>query len=465
MAICEPLGVEGTMNWLLDYDQIVEPFPIAVWEACGEPGGRVFIEQSRIALWWALRMLLTHRPLEQRMLFFWHSHFAVGGSKIGFVPSLYSYLETLRHGAIGNFGALLSAVSCDPAMLVYLDGATSEKARPNENFARELLELFTMGQGKYSEQDIRELARCMTGMRQRPLVAEPIMGYATPELMDAMTNGKPMVEYYFDAAEHDPETKTFLGFTGKFGPNEAIARLACHKETARYMCRKLWRNFAYEAVPPKVEESLVKTFLETGGSIRDVLRAITQQAEFWSDACVRQMVKSPLDFVIPPLRQLVDDDAVKRTYKAAPSITVPLYDDIRNVGYLAYASMERQGMRLLDPPDVSGWKVGRSWVAPGNVMHRIRFANYIFAPGAETLPFCSRIVSRIVARKPKTVEHVTIELTRMLNADVSEKSKWVIMRCCSKAGGVKALKDPERASYMLTLMGRLIFASPEYQFC
>ena len=173
------------------------------------------IETQRLALWWAERMLVTRRPLEEKLTLFWHGHFATGNTKVRDTRMMLRQNEMLRANAAGNFRDLLVGILTDPAMLVYLDNGENRKGHPNENFGRELLELFTMGVGNYTEQDIREAARAFTGW----------------------TND--VLEFRFDPATHDDGEKTFLGQTGAFNGDDIIDIILATPVTADYISAKL----------------------------------------------------------------------------------------------------------------------------------------------------------------------------------------------------------------------------------
>src|SRR5262249_21377881 len=167
--------------------------------------------------WWVYRMLYTRRPLSEKLTLFWHGHFATAASKVERVAFLVRQNRTLREKALGRFQDLLLSIARDPAMIVWLDNGQSTKSQPNENFARELLELFTLGIGHYGEEDVRAAARAFTGWKQR--------------------DGT----FAFDAKDHDGESKTFLGETWAWSGEEVLERLARHPETARRLAAKLVR--------------------------------------------------------------------------------------------------------------------------------------------------------------------------------------------------------------------------------
>ena len=216
------------------------------------------IETRRLALWWAERMLVTRRPLEEKLTLFWHGHFATGNTKVRDTRMMLRQNEMLRANAAGNFRDLLVGILTDPAMLVYLDNGENRKGHPNENFGRELLELFTMGVGNYTEQDIREAARAFTGW----------------------TND--VLEFRFDPATHDDGEKTFLGQTGAFNGDDIIDIILATPVTADYISAKLYRFFVREELDENTRVSLGATFRDAEYELKPLLRRVFLSRDFYS---------------------------------------------------------------------------------------------------------------------------------------------------------------------------------------
>ena len=239
MSFCEPLGVDGTLEYLFEYERAEETIPISAWECLTDQTGQVVLERNLVALWWSLRILTTTRPLEQKLTLFWHNHFAVGGNKVSFAPMYVQYIETLRNHAGGPFASLLSAITCDPAMMRYLDTDSSQKSNPNENFGREVMELFTIGPESFDENDVKQLARCYTGLTTVNHVIQDDAQYADDRLRERIRKGQPMVSFEFSRLLHDSGVKHVLGKQGKFGADDVNHLLASHPSTANRICRKL----------------------------------------------------------------------------------------------------------------------------------------------------------------------------------------------------------------------------------
>ena len=290
-----------------------------------------------VQTWWLYRMLQTQRPLQEKLTLFWHGHFAVANYKVNNPRLMHQHLDLLRGGALGIFDDLLVAVSKDPAMLIWLDGATNRKAAPNENYGRELLELFTLGIGNYTEQDVKAAARAFTGWNLR--------------------NGP---SFFFDPNQHDAGDKVFLGHEGEFDGTDILALVADQPATARRIASKLFAFFAYPGPEPDVVESLAQTYLDSGHDTRSLVAAIFQSSAFSSERSLFEHVKSPVEYVIGTLRGL------NATVRERELIAV----------------LRLLGQEILNPPNVAGWPGGVSWINPSTLLTRYNFATRVaFAQG------------------------------------------------------------------------------------
>ena len=202
--------------------------------------------------WWVEEMLATDQPLVERMTLFWHNHFTSSVQKVRYVPAMYWQNALFRREALGNFATLLREVTRDPAMLIYLDGVRSVARQPNENFARELLELFTLGEGRYSEADIKNAARAFTGWT-----------------IDRETG-----RFHFNAQFHDDGEKTFLGQTGRFSGDDVVRILLNHPRTAETIVEKLWREFVSLKPDPSEVKRLAASFRNGGYEMKPLMRAM-----------------------------------------------------------------------------------------------------------------------------------------------------------------------------------------------
>ncbi|HFB98442.1 MAG TPA: DUF1800 domain-containing protein, partial [Bryobacterales bacterium] len=241
-----------------------------------------FRRERKLLQEWAVRQLLHNpAPLQERMVWFWHNHFTTSFLKVRFGQFMIDYDRIIRTHALGRFSDLLKATALSPAMLIYLDGRRNRREHPNENFARELLELFTLGEGHYTEKDIREGARALTGW-----VINPRTG-----------------KVRFMRRRHDDGVKEFLGRKGRFGAADIFDIVLAHPRTAEFICEKLWREFvSLEAPPPEVIRAWAATFRDSGYDIRAVIAAILTSDAFWAKKARGALVKSPIDLVIGTLR-------------------------------------------------------------------------------------------------------------------------------------------------------------------
>jgi uncharacterized protein (DUF1800 family) len=284
--------------------------------------------------WWLKRMFGTATPLVEKMTLFWHSHFATSYAKVEAADQMWLQNDTLRRHALGNFVVLTKAISRDAAMMVYLDLHLSGKAHPNENWARELMELFTVGIGNYTEADIRESARAFTGYR----VSIPSQGF------------------HFDPAEHDGGPKTFMGRTEAWDGDGIINALSKQPACSKFMAQKLWRFFAEDEPAKETVDALAARIRLRNYEMRPVLREIFSSAEFYADAAMHTQIKSPVQFLVGTAKLLGTD---------LPEPPV------------AQKALRQMGQELFAPPNVKGWDGGKSWVSTSTLLFRYNFANYL----------------------------------------------------------------------------------------
>ena len=295
------------------------------------------LETQRVAYWWANRMLLTQRPLEEKMTLFWHGHFATSEEKVRDFRKMYLQNELFRSQATGNFRSLLIAVAKDPAMLAYLDAGVNVKGAPNENFAREIMELFTMGVGNYAELDIREAARAFTGWNYQG------------------------VKFVMNPALHDEDQKTVLGRTGNFDGVQVIDIILSQPVTSEFVAGKIYQYFVREDLSPALRARLGRLLRDTHYEIAPFLETIFLSRDFYSDASVTTRIKPPVELVISTYR--------KMGMKEVPGI--PDFNDLTDA----------MGQKLLFPPNVAGWAQGRSWITPGLLLLRGNFVyDTVFPP-------------------------------------------------------------------------------------
>ena len=347
------LGLEGAVDRLLN--------PERVDDSAAENAAAAFREkalQDRQALLatWHARLVLTKRPLLEKMTFFWHDHFANSIRKVNAPAFMLVQNETLRAGAMGKFRDLAQAITRDPSMMVYLDNRDNVAKAPNENFARELFELFTLGQGVvYTEKDIQEAARALTGWRVT--AAKP-----TP---DATFNEPTGV--VFTPRQFDNGSKTIFGQTGRFGDEDVIRIVTQRRECAELIGRKMWQFLAVKQPTPEMLQRTTDAYFANDTSIREMLRVILLAPEMYSDQAYRWRIKSPVEHVVQTVR------------------TFGLTDRIGRIG----RDTQVQGQQLFDPPTVAGWDWGEPWINSNTILARANFANDVTRRGkpgqAETM--------------------------------------------------------------------------------
>lgn len=467
LAQYEPLGVDGAIARLIDYEKLDEGFPISPWEICFEENmPDMYLDPPRIGVWWALRMFMTKRPLQENLTLFWHNHFAVSAQKVEFGPMMANYVEAMRANANGHFPTLLEAASTTPAMLRWLDTDMSVKGHPNENFARELMELFTMGIGHYTEADVKEAARAFAGWGLRYLVFEAGAENAQARLKESVKTGQPMIAFCLTPELQDAGPKTILGQTDAFTGYDVLKLTANRPETATRICKKLWEWYAYSDPEPKIVEKLAGVFKSNDLQVKPVLKEIAQMPEFWSEKCIRQKVKSPADFIVGIMRQFDLQPVVGGMHSATAKPDTPLPKPLRDTGGLLWGSMYQQGLMLLYPPDVGGWHWGKAWLSSANMAERMKFAGMIFGVNQPDKVLANFLGTKIRnERKPASPEDLVDALLETFDAEFDATKKAVLVKACADAGGPDALASPDGASKVLHSVCRLMFSSPEFQMC
>jgi uncharacterized protein (DUF1800 family) len=298
---------------------------------------------------WLNRMVHGPDPLLEKLTLFWHGHFATSNKKVESVALMDGQNETLRSHALGGFAELLAFIIVDPAMLVWLDGGTSRKDKPNENFAREFLELFTLGAGNYTERDVRDAARAFTGWSRQDLG-----GYReTPAFVR-------------DPAQVDDSPKTFLGQTGRWGPADIVRIVLDRPQAATFLARKLYRFFVSEAGAPDAEliEPLAALIKSHQFAIAPVVEIILRSRHFYSPQANRSRIKSPVEHSAGLVRML-----------GVPRAAInPL---------ALSAACDAQGQELFAPPSVEGWVGGQHWINSATLLERTNWSSDVIWGRAE----------------------------------------------------------------------------------
>ena len=400
------------------------------------PGGNPVMGQAN----WLYNMVSTDKPLEEKMALFWHHVFATGNSKLDNCDQMLTQIEMFREYGMGNYRELLLELSRNPAMIYWLDNNENHRDAVNENWGRELLELFSMGVSNYTEVDVREASRAFTGWTIQPKL--PRQPY-----------GRYPWKFTYREEDHDFSEKTFLGRSGDFNGEDIIDIVVEEPATARFICRHLYNFFvadepqvpAWTIEPARDEEALdamMDVFAESGYEIREVLRFMLK-SEFFKEARYSK-IKSPAE-------------VVASTMKMVGSYRFPdpgLSKICREPGYM--------GQDILDPPSVEGWHTGSEWINSGSLLARINFVADSVTKTA--LPGMQSIVGHIKDEKATTPDELLdacldhmgfLELSSETRAQLSEHAQ---------SGGNLDWNDTAMAATRIGEMMALISATTEYQF-
>jgi uncharacterized protein (DUF1800 family) len=361
---------------------------------------------------WMDRMLRSPHPLLEKLTLFWHNHFATNVAKVGSARLMQRQNELLRRSALGKFGTLLSAVSRDPAMLIWLDSKDNVKGKPNENYAREIMEAFTLGAGNFTERDVQEVARTFTGWRS--------------------TAG----EFTLDEDKHDFGVKTVLGETGAWDGDDVVRILLDQPAAARFLARKLYRFFVSEAddPPSALIEPLADMLRQSKYDVGQVVAVVLRSRLFFSERAYRQRVKSPVEFVLGMINHLRTDGLDVTPFGLAKQVT-------------------GLGQRLYSPPSVFGWEGGTAWLSSGQLLARHNLA-FEFTSS----PFRSDNPADLVAQHggERSTQHVDFLIALLLDGVVGPNHRKRLVEFLDD--GVDSMKVQR-----LREVTHLVMLLPEYQ--
>ena len=391
-------------------------------------------------------MIKTQRPLEEKMVLFWHQIFATGNSKIDNPTELVRQMELFRRHGIGNYRELLVEVAKDPAMIYWLDNNENHKDAPNENWGRELLELFSMGVGNYTEKDVYECSRAFTG-------------WTIPTKIPRLPLYRSLWKFQYKEEDHDDGEKEFLGHRGRFNGEDIIDIIVKQPATARFVARHLYSFFvadeaqvpAWQTTPPRdpVAINIIgDALISSGYDIRSTLRVLFNSDFFKSEGVRWAKVKSPAEVVVGTMR-LVGDFQFPR-----PGL-LPIGEES---GY--------QGQDLLDPPSVEGWNTGWEWINSGSLVRRINFASdrvsNIEMQGVQSI---IRRVREGGAISPEEFLDSCLELIGPMEVGVATRQELASL---AQQGGELRWNTEEEAIVSARRVGDMlaqIASSREYQFC
>jgi len=415
---------------------------------------RYHVDQSELrdlpssSAYWMYRMISTSCPMEEKTALFWHGLFATGYSKLNQARSQLNQVEMFRRSGLDSFEDLLVELSKDPAMIVWLDNNENHGASINENYGRELLELFSMGIGNYSEDDIKGCARAFTGWTLGN--AEYMSVRAAKDSI--WPYGR--IAWHFDYREedHDDGEKTFLGETGRFNGEDIIAIIVKQEATARFVATRLFQFFAADEITEageKTIEAMMATYFSSGYQIRDMLRTLFHSDYFKSEEARFARVKGPVEMVVGAIRM-------------AGNYQDP-YLGIEGVAN----TMFYMGQGLLRPPTVEGWHEGAEWIDSGALVERVNFVakelSNVSSPGVRS------IIERLEAGadqgvlQPSELADGCLDLLGPIQ--VSEETRSVLVEYASRHGDLdlNGHQPGDQAEQRVGDILRLVAATREYQ--
>jgi uncharacterized protein (DUF1800 family) len=439
-------GLQGAIQKLLNYEDVDEGFgvPPSIY---GNPDNGV-INMAGYQRWWYLRLATTRHPFEQKMTLFWHDHFATSAAKVDVGEAMYRHIETLRTFSTGKFGTLLTEVSKDPAMLYWLDNNENVKGTAQENFAREVMELFTLGvDNGYTEKDVQEAARAMTGWTFGLRRGQRIVPTARPNRN---------TQFVFVPERHDDGEKTLFGKTGNYNGDDVLAILVAMPGTAHYLTKKVWEWFVYRGPTNELVDEYAKRWQASGMDIKALVRDIVTRNEFYSEKAMRKTIKNPVDFCIATYRSLGLGSVVLERVKGADEANRRRFAGAVNV--LAQKT-KAMGMELLYPPDVDGWAGGEEWISTATMVERIKFADALF--GGQNRGVMN-LIAQNLPREGASPNALVDRLVSVFDAEMPpEKMQTLYESAKEISGGSVTGRNLQPVMQGVT---RLIFGSPEFQF-
>ena len=386
-------GFGKTLDRLIETKPAAPPAPASAYA----PGGRFPVAQ--LQQWWIDHMLTTPTPFAERMTLFWHGHFTSDYRKVADETFTYWQNLTWRRMAMTDLGSMLMKVTTDLAMLRYLDLATSTGQSPNENYSRELMELFTMGAGNYTEDDVRESAKALAGWQE----PQPD-SYATV-VVDKANNVTRRLPVYsgqkngvFNARRAYKGTITYLGKSGALDTQGVLDRILAQPATAQLIASKVVIHFVTARPSASYVKNLADTFRHSKYDMKTLMRAVFTSPEFSADANYRSLVKSPTEFMVHAARAM----------------------GISSVSKLIAGSGSGMGQSLFDPPDVNGWPNNESWISSNTVVERVNFATAALTQVKTPLPSATDAVHQHLdgVLSPQTAS--------LFNQAADDRARWFI---------------------------------------
>jgi uncharacterized protein (DUF1800 family) len=398
---------------------------------------------------WLYKMIWSDSPFKEKIALFWHGIFATGYAKLANGIVLHDQIKMFSKYGLGNYRDLLLQLSKDPAMIIWLDNCESHKGAINENYGRELLELFSMGTGNYTEKDIKEAARAFTGWT----IANKDYMTAKCQRDSVWPYGRLAMHFEYKEDDHDGDEKTFLGETGKFNGEDIIEIICKQKATAKFISRHIYSFFVEDEPPvpewpykepnnPEAIEELSKVYFDTGYNIKEMLRFIFKSNFFKSEKVWNKRVKSPIELVAGTLR-----------------ITKEFYRPDKQQS-LTNSHTQFMGQHAMNPPSVEGWHWGTEWLDSGTVVERVNFSSSKL--GNVNNVGIRKIIDNIksnISDKFSSEFLIEIVLEELGSIIVSKNTKETLNDFVkSKIDSEKALTDNNLSEFL-----QLVGAMPEYQ--
>jgi uncharacterized protein (DUF1800 family) len=383
---------------------------------------------------WIYRMINTPRPLEEKMALMWHGVFATGSAKVTDNPMMSGQIEMLRDHGLGNFRELLQRLSRDPAMIYWLDQQMNHSDASNENYGRELLELFSMGRGSYTEEDVKACARAFTG-------------WTIDQTFPRYPYGYYGAKFIYRDEDHDHSKKTFLGETGDFNGDDIIDIIVRDPATAQFVCAEIYRFYVSDDPEPGAVATLARVFVESGFEIREVMRTLFH-SEFFKNSRFKK-VRSPVEFVVGTVR-LAGQHADPYEF-GLEAIT---------------ATAARMGQQLLNPPTVEGWHTGREWIDSSYLVERINFGvERLGNPQAATV---KEMIARVAQARSSVASSELLGacLYEMGSLELNTTSRDILQETIGVDRNIPC-DDPSGSAELEALavqVFQLIVATREYQF-
>jgi uncharacterized protein (DUF1800 family) len=386
-------GFKKTVDRLLE----TRPSEPPVLAGAGTPGGRFPVAQ--LQQWWLDHMLTTSTPFAERMTLFWHGHFTSDYRKVGSETFMYWQNLTWRRMSLTDLRSMLMQVTTDPAMLKYLDLASSTGQSPNENYSRELMELFTMGAGSFSEEDVRQSAKALAGWQ----LPQPDSYVMTPVDKNSKVTRRDSVfasqkSAVFNSKRAYNGSVAYLGKSGPLDTQGVIDRILAQPATATYIAGKVARHFVTSQPDAGYVKSLAGTFRKSNYDVKTLMHAVFTSPEFNAAPAYRTLVKTPTEFMLHVAQALGASKLTRLVASAGPGM----------------------GQSLFDPPDVNGWPNNESWISSNTVVERVNFVTSALAQVKTSLPAASDA--------PKTYLDgvVSAQTATLLNHAADDRARWFI---------------------------------------